>query len=169
MRFELRLEEQETTWHVTIWGQNQWRRGNSRQSASGDQELSKFAKKAQCEIRSEWRRAQAPESHADRMTVLGQVVGETDSELETCSQEVLHGNNCGRNAGSNIEWRKEPQRPQRTPPTTLSWDGPAPPPLVSDPWEQHMELCKVILFQIATQSPGPPARPRPGSIHYDDG
>lgn len=27
----------------------------------------------------------------------------------------------------------------------------------------------MILFQIETESPGPPACPCPGSIHYDDG
>lgn len=101
-----------------------------------------LAKKTQCEIRSEWRWAQASESHIDRMTLSGQVVGETDSEIETCSQEVLIGNNCGRNAGSSAEQRKEPQRPQWTPPTALTWEGPAPPPLARTPADSTWSCAK---------------------------
>lgn len=102
MRFELGPEGQETTWHVTMWGQNQWRRENSRWNASGDQKSGMLVKRTQCKIRSKWGWAQASETHIDRMTISGQVVGEIDTETETCSQEFLIGNNIGRNTGSSV-------------------------------------------------------------------
>lgn len=110
------------------------------------------------------------------MAVSASVYRETDLEIENCTGNVLEDDDLGRNAGSSAEQRKKLQGPQWTLYAALNWDGLAEfvhlwsvksypytglSLLSSDPWGRHMDLCKLVLFQVSTERNGPPKCPCP--------